>query len=142
MMNRQRIERALAEVKAGNLDAFRDVIAETAVMLRAFVNFHVVTVKLPWMQTQKAISYQSPRSKHQVGLVQAKLPDGTPFGSVTAIAAGAHHTVMLKTDGTLVVWGQGGNPSGGAVTLPDGTPLAGVSAIAAGGQHTVAIVGE
>jgi alpha-tubulin suppressor-like RCC1 family protein len=78
---------------------------------------------------------------------------GQVLGGVTAIAAGIHHTVALKTDGTVVAWGGNG---GGQVT---GTPatsdveysttanpvtlggqvLSGVTAIAAGGGHTVAL---
>ena len=61
---------------------------------------------------------------------------GQILTGVTAIAAGTSHTVALKSDGTVVVWGS--NDSG-QTTVPSG--LSGVTAIAAGGQHTVALIG-
>lgn len=52
----------------------------------------------------------------------------------TKIAAGANHTVALRSDGTVVAWGDNGP---GQTTVPSG--LSGVAAIAAGGAHTVAL---
>jgi hypothetical protein len=51
------------------------------------------------------------------------------------IAAGGHHTVALKNDGTVVAWG---NNNSGQWTVPSG--LSGVTQIAAGHRHTVALV--
>jgi alpha-tubulin suppressor-like RCC1 family protein len=53
---------------------------------------------------------------------------------VVAIAAGGHHTVALKNDGTVVAWGRN---EYGQTTVPAG--LSGVVAIAAGSLHTVAL---
>jgi len=82
---------------------------------------------------------------------QTALPLAAQSG-VTAIAAGTHHTVALKNDGTLVAWGHDeygpvtGSPTANAphfaisspVTL-GGEVLRGVTAIAAGYGHTVAL---
>ena len=54
---------------------------------------------------------------------------------VTAIAAGDYHTVALKSDGTVVAWGDNGY---GQTTVPVAAQ-SGVTAIAAGGYHTVAL---
>ena len=53
---------------------------------------------------------------------------------VTAIAAGGEHTVVVKSDGTVLGWGYN---DFGQTTIPAG--LNGVSAIAAGSYHTVAL---
>jgi len=53
---------------------------------------------------------------------------------VTAIAAGSYHTVAVKSDGTVVAWGDN---SYGQTTVPAG--LSGVIAVAAGGAHTLAL---
>jgi alpha-tubulin suppressor-like RCC1 family protein len=54
--------------------------------------------------------------------------------SKTSISASAKHNAMLKSDGTVVAWG---NNSSGQTTIPTG--LSGVVAIAAGYAHTVAL---
>jgi len=54
--------------------------------------------------------------------------------NVSAVAAGYSYTVALKSDGTVVAWGDN---SVGQTTVPAG--LSGVVAIAAGGFHTVAL---
>jgi alpha-tubulin suppressor-like RCC1 family protein len=54
---------------------------------------------------------------------------------VTAIAAGAYHTVALKTDGTVLAWGY-------QIVPQTHVPVAaqnGVTAIAAGTWHTLAL---
>ena len=65
------------------------------------------------------------------------------LSGVTAIAAGGYHTVALKTDGTVVAWGAGGEGQSGHQHYGQTTVLAGLSgvvAIAAGDSHTVALV--
>src|SRR5690606_628759 len=54
---------------------------------------------------------------------------------VVAIDGGLHHSLALRSDGTVVAWGEAG---------PQETPpadLAGVTAISAGGLHNLALVG-
>ncbi|HRJ08826.1 MAG TPA: choice-of-anchor D domain-containing protein [Prosthecobacter sp.] len=60
------------------------------------------------------------------------------LGVVTAIAAGAYHSVALNDDGTVVAWGED-NPfeNVGQADVPSG--LSDVEAIAAGWYHTVAL---
>ena len=53
---------------------------------------------------------------------------------MVAIAAGYEHSMALKNDGTVVVWGDN---TYGARTVPSG--LTGVVAIAAGAYHSVAL---
>jgi hypothetical protein len=53
---------------------------------------------------------------------------------VTAIAAGLYHTVALKSDGTVVAWGDNAY---GQTNVPAG--VTDVRAVAAGGFHTVAL---
>jgi len=60
--------------------------------------------------------------------------NGQILSGVVAIAAGDAHTVALKSNGTVVAWGNNGY---GQTTVPAG--LSGVVAIAAGGFHTVAL---
>ena len=55
-----------------------------------------------------------------------------PSGTFIAIAAGFDHSLGLRTDGTLVGWG---NNNLGQVSVPSGI----FSAIAAGGDHSLAL---
>jgi alpha-tubulin suppressor-like RCC1 family protein len=63
---------------------------------------------------------------------------------MTAIAAGANHTVALKKDGTVWTWGDNSNGQlGDGSTTQSSTPvkvssLTGITDIAAGNAHTVA----
>jgi hypothetical protein len=54
--------------------------------------------------------------------------------NVIAIAAGVGHSLALKSDGTVLAWGQNG---AGESTVP--TNLSGVIGIAAGGYHSLAV---
>lgn len=63
---------------------------------------------------------------------QTVVPNG--LINVTAIAAGAIHSLVLKSDGTVAAWGDN---SWGQATVPVG--LSGVKAIAAGESHSLAL---
>ncbi len=58
----------------------------------------------------------------------------TNIGNVTAIAAGAMHTLALRKDGTVIAWG---NNYYGQTNIPAG--LSNVIAIAAGNNHCLAL---
>ncbi|MBI3044835.1 MAG: fibronectin type III domain-containing protein [Betaproteobacteria bacterium] len=58
----------------------------------------------------------------------------TPAGAGAAIAAGGNHSLAVRTDGTVVAWGDNTN---GQTTVP-GTAV-NVVAIAAGGSHSLAL---
>src|ERR1039458_9085516 len=71
---------------------------------------------------------------------QADIPAG--LTSVTAIAAGLDHNLVLRTDGTVAAWGAGKTNSGvipnyGQALVPAG--LTNVAAIAAGYYHSLAL---
>ena len=77
----------------------------------------------------------------------------TGLPTITAIAAGGNHTLVLTSTGTLYSWGsnssgQLGNGSGGSgqrsyvpvqVVNSSGTPISGITAIAAGASHSLAV---
>ena len=65
---------------------------------------------------------------------QTTVPGG--LSNVVAIAAGGYHSLALKSDGTVVGWGDNGY---GQTTVPAG--LSNVAAIAAGGYHSLALLG-
>ena len=62
------------------------------------------------------------------------MPVVQPGTHFTQVAAGTHHSLALKSDGTVVAWGF--NYSG-QCTVPSG--LSGVIAIAAGNSHSLAL---
>ena len=74
---------------------------------------------------------------------------GQVLSGVTAIAAGGDHTVALRNDGSVVVWGYNRNgqvtgtptdePAIASPVTLGGQVLSGVTMIAAGGNHTVAL---
>ena len=63
---------------------------------------------------------------------QTNIPLG--LTNVTAIAAGAYHSLALKSDGTVVGWGANWN---GQINIPG--DLTNVIAIAAGNSHSIAL---
>ena len=83
--------------------------------------------------------------------VYVKSTSGTNLTGVKAIAAGAHHTLALKNDGTVWAWGYNDNGQLGDGTTTNrlvpvqvkgagGTGyLTGVKAIAAGNSHSLAL---
>lgn len=71
---------------------------------------------------------------------------GSSLTGVTAISAGSNHSVALKSNGSVWVWGYGGNGQLGNGTTGSTnsspvqvTSLTGISAITAGENHTVAV---
>jgi alpha-tubulin suppressor-like RCC1 family protein len=64
----------------------------------------------------------------------ASMVQPTNIGNVTAIAAGALHTLALRKDGTVIAWG---NNFYGQTNIPAG--LSNVVAIAAGNNHCLAL---
>jgi alpha-tubulin suppressor-like RCC1 family protein len=71
------------------------------------------------------------------------------LSGVTAITAGARHSLALLGNGTVMAWGENkyGELGDGAIGGGGGAPsevsgLAGVSAVAAGGEHSLALLGN
>jgi hypothetical protein len=72
---------------------------------------------------------------------QITIPVG--LTNVVGVAAGGYHSLALKTDGTVVVWGKNMVPGGGDAgdaTVPGG--LVNVVAVAAGACHSLALKGD
>jgi alpha-tubulin suppressor-like RCC1 family protein len=67
------------------------------------------------------------------------------LSGVTAVAGGGHHSLALKSDGSVWAWGwnvrgQLGNGTGNDSDVPVQVPgLSGVTAIAAGSEHSLAV---
>jgi alpha-tubulin suppressor-like RCC1 family protein len=68
---------------------------------------------------------------------------------VSAIAAGAQHSLALLKDGTVMAWGEDafGQLGDGSIVQSEEVPvsvseLAGVTAISAGGEHSMALLGN
>jgi alpha-tubulin suppressor-like RCC1 family protein len=69
------------------------------------------------------------------------------LSGVTAITAGANHSLALLSGGTVMAWGEDkyGQLGGGSIARDDEAPapvsgLSGVAAIAAGGEHSLALL--
>jgi alpha-tubulin suppressor-like RCC1 family protein len=68
-----------------------------------------------------------------------------PLTGVKAIAAGGHHSLALRNDGTVWAWGHNGIGELGIGTYVDKntavkvTALSGITAIAGGGNHSLAL---
>lgn len=86
----------------------------------------------------------------QLGLGSPILRTATPvqvqnLSEVTAVAAGASHTVAVRNDGTVWTWGNNNTGQlGDGTTIERRTPvrvqnLGGIIAVAAGNQHTLAL---
>ena len=81
--------------------------------------------------------------------VRVKDNDGAYLTGVTAIAAGRHHSLALKSDGTLWSWGynhdwqlgRGGGYTSSAGQVKDSnfSFLTDVIAVAGGGKHSFAV---
>lgn len=65
---------------------------------------------------------------------QASPPD---IRDITQVAAGSHHNVALRSDGTVIAWGSNWT---GQADVPEG--LTDVVQVAAGSKHTVALRGD
>ena len=61
-------------------------------------------------------------------------PQSAAGGKILSIAAGSDHSLALKADGTVVVWGRNNH---GQLNMPSG--LGGVKSIAAGTFHSLAL---
>jgi len=61
-------------------------------------------------------------------------PQSAARGKILSIAAGSDHSLALKADGTVVVWGRNNH---GQLNMPSG--LGGVKSIAAGTFHSLAL---
>jgi alpha-tubulin suppressor-like RCC1 family protein len=73
-------------------------------------------------------------------------PTGRLTG-VTSVAGGIHHSVALKSDGSVVSWGwngygQLGNGTFSDTTVPVPASVSGVTAVSTSGYHVVALKGD
>ena len=86
----------------------------------------------------------------QIGQATSTPFNATPakiasLAGVIAVAAGANHSLALKSDGTVAAWGRnaqgqlGNNTTTGSATPVPVSILTGVTAIAAGGEHSLAL---
>ena len=72
-----------------------------------------------------------------------------PGSGVVAVSAGSYHSLALRTDGSVVAWGENGSGQlgGGATSPQESAPVevkglgagSGVVAVSAGGNHSLAL---
>src|SRR5580765_681815 len=98
--------------------------------LIAFFALAVIAIVIPQAEAQN--TNRTPGNVVSWG-VQV-IPNVAPGTRFTKIAAGYLHSLAVKSDGTVVAWGDN---SFGESTVPDG--LKGVVAVAAGGYHNLAL---
>jgi hypothetical protein len=97
-----------------------------------------------WAWGKTGYSEQTPNESGTIIVLDTSTPEQIIASGVTAVAAGAGHTLVIMTDGSLWAWG-----ANGAGQLGDGKPFdsttpqqiiaSGVTAIAAGNNHSIAL---
>jgi len=106
------------------------------------------------LQLGQPTKYKTVKEGEETYLEEEEQPPNSPIpgavtelGGVTAIAAGAQHSLALLGDGEVMAWGgnldgQLGNGNEGGMKNVPGTVtgLGGVTAIAAGAQHSLALL--
>ena len=95
----------------------------------------IVTVAIAWGLFPLATYAQVVTAWGSNFYGQSDVPDG--LTDVKAIAGGIKFSLALKSDGTVVQWGDTSWEPPGGTSLPPG--LTGVKAIAAGGVHILAL---
>jgi len=124
------------------------VAAQSGVMAIAVGSHHILTLKndgsvVAWGFNPYGQVSGTPTTVSPYTAVAAPVTfGGQVLSAVTAIAAGDAHSVALKSDGSVVVWGRNdyGPPSNiyGVTDVPS-EAQSGVTAIAAGNYFTVAV---
>jgi alpha-tubulin suppressor-like RCC1 family protein len=84
--------------------------------------------------------------EHEENLSNVPVPV-SGLNTVTAIAAGSHHSLALLANGTVMAWGEdeSGQLGNGSIMRDEELPVAvselsGVSLVAAGGEHSMALL--
>jgi hypothetical protein len=150
---RDKLEQRLQAVGASDTEAqaraaveaqlAEDVIASALTKARAYARGLAVSeVRIAWQGPQMLRSgfsdEQVDRALRVGGFVLAWQSDSQPStwqGRVVAMAAGDDHSLALKSDGTVVAWGDNGS---GESNVPAG--LESVVSIAAGQDHSLSLI--